>query len=116
METDDRHRRAALLRRIDGVPHVLLGPALLAVLAPLERWTGASRRSLAAILVPFTAYGVVVLIGTRELEAPRLRWLVPVAITANAAAVAVGAAAVAHRGVTPLGRTDRRTIGIAGSR
>ena len=93
-----------LMRRVDGVPHVVLGPLLLAGLTPLEGSTGASRRTLAAILVPFTAYGVAIVKGTQKPEAPPPQWLVPLAVTANAAAVAVGSAAVTRRGLTPPGR------------
>jgi len=100
----DRDRRATLLRRVDGLPHVVLGPLLLAGLTPLERLTGASRAGLVAFLVPFTAYGVVVVVGTRKPGSPPPQWLVPSAVTANIAAVMVGSAAVARRRPTPLGR------------
>ena len=76
----------------------------MAGLAPLERLTGASSRTLAVILVPFTGYGAVVVAGTRNPGAPSPQWLVPLSITANIAAVVVGAAAVTRRDLTPLGR------------
>lgn len=93
-----------LLRRVDGLPHVVLGPLLLAVLTPLERLTGASRGTLAAILVPFTAYGFVVVAGTQDPRAPSPQWLVPLAVTANTAAVVVGFQARTRQDLTPLGR------------
>jgi hypothetical protein len=113
MDTD---RRARLLRRVDGLPHVVLGPLLLAGLRPLERLTGASRGSLAAILVPFTAYGVVVVVGTQNLGSPPPRWLVPLAVTANIVAVVVGSAAVARPSLTPLGRLAGGGLAAGGMR
>lgn len=112
----DRDRRATLLRRVDGVPHVVLGPLLLAGLTPLERFTGASRGTLAAILVPFTAYGVVVVAGTQKPGAPSPPWLVPLAVAANTAAVVVGAAAVTRRDLTPLGRLAGGGLAAGGVR
>jgi hypothetical protein len=112
----DVDRRATLLRRVDGVPHVVLGPLLLVALAPLERLTGASRGTLAAILVPFTAYGVLVVAGTQEPGAPPPRWLVPLAVTANAAAVVVGSAALTRRDLTPLGRLAGGGLAAGGVR
>lgn len=112
----DMDSRATLLRRVDGIPHVVLGPLLLTVLAPLARLTGASRSTLAAILVPFTAYGVVVVAGTQELDASPPRWLVPLAVGANTAAVVVGLAAVARRDLTPPGRLAGGGLAAGGAR
>ena len=116
MTTWGPDRRVALLRRIDGVPHVILGPLMLAGLTPLERLTGASRRTLAAIVVPFTAYGAVVVAGTQGPGAPPPPWLVPVAATANTAAVLVGCAAVTRRRLTPLGRLAGGGLAAGGVR
>jgi len=111
-----RDRRASLLRRVDGLPHVILGPLLLAGLTPLERSTGASRSSLVAILVTFTAYGVVVVAGTHKPGSPPPQWLVPLAVTANIAGVVVGSAAVTRRGLTPLGRLAGGGLAAGGVR
>ncbi len=112
----DVDRRGALLRRVDGIPPVVLGPLLLAGLRPLERSTGASRRTLAAILVPFTVYGVAVVMGTREPDAPVAPWLMPLAVTANTAAVVAGSAAMTQRGLTPLGRLAGAGLAAGGAR
>ena len=101
---DDIDRRARLLRRVDGVPHVVLGPVLLAAVSPLERVTGVPRGTLTAILVPFTAYGVVVVAATRERDTSVPSWLVPLAVAANTGALVVGSAGLRHRGLTPWGR------------
>ena len=107
--------RVTLLRRVDGYPHVVLGPLLLAGLTPVGRVTGASRGTLAAILVPFTAYGILVVAGTRNPDEPP-QWLVPLAVMANAAAVVVGSAAVMRRGLTPLGRLGGGGLAVGGVR
>lgn len=105
-----------LLRRVDGVPHVVLGPLLLAALTPLERLTGASRGTLVSILVPFTAYGVGVVAGTQKPDAPPAQWLVPLAVTANTAAFIVGLAAATRRDLTPLGRLAGAGLAAGGAR
>ena len=101
---DDVDPRARLLRRVDGVPHVVLGPLLLAAVRPLERVTGVPQRTLTAILVPFTAYGAVVVVATHERGTPVPPWLVPVAVAVNVAAVVVGSAGLRDRGLRPWGR------------
>lgn len=103
-----------MLRLVDGVPHVILGPLLLTLLAPLERFTGASRRQLALILVPFTGYGLVVVAATHDPGAATPQWLIPVALTANTAALVVGAAAMTRRGLTPLGRSAGAGLAAGG--
>jgi hypothetical protein len=89
---------------------------LLAALTPLARLTGVSRGTLAAILVPFTAYGVVVVAVTQKRGAPSPQWLVPMAVTANSAAVLVGSAAVTRRDLTPLGRLAGGGLAAGGAR
>ena len=111
---DDRDRRAALLRRVDGIPHVVLGPVLLVASAPLARWTGASRSTLAAVLVPFTAYGAAVVAGTAGQAGSPPRWLVPLAVTANAAAVGAGTVAAVRADLTPLGRVAGAGLAAGG--
>jgi hypothetical protein len=96
--------RAALLRRVDGVPHVVLGPLLLAAVVPLERLTGVPRGAMTAILVPFTAYGVVVVAATHKRNSAIPPWLVPLAVVVNIAAVVVGSAGLTRRGLAPWGR------------
>ncbi len=108
--------RAGLLRRVDGVPHIVIGPLLLAALTVLERLTGVSRSTLAKFLVAFTAYGAVVVVATDDLSVPPPRWLVPLATTANVAAVAVGSAAVARRDLTRLGRLAGGALAAGGVR
>ena len=84
----DADPRAALLRRIDGVPHVVLGPLLLAVLTPWELAMRSSRdfSALAAsaialglpfLLVWFT--GAVGIIGS-ENNSANLMFFVVIAI------------------------------------
>jgi hypothetical protein len=70
---------------------------------------------LAAIIVPFTAYGVVVVAATQK-PAPPPHWLVPLAVTANTAAVVVGSAAVTRRGLTPFGRLAGGGLAVGGAR
>lgn len=105
-----------MLRHVDGVPHIVLGPMLLAVLTPLERSTGAPRGVLRAILVPFTAYGAAVVVATRDVEAPLPRWLIPLAITANSAAVVVGMAGLTRRRLTLPGRLAGGGLAAGGVR
>lgn len=111
-----RDRRAALLRNVDGLPHVVLGPVLLMKVEPLERRTGVPRRVLAAVLLPLTAYGLAVVAGTRRLDAPSPRWLLPLAVTANTAAVVAGPVAVTHRHLTLLGRMAGGGLAAGGVR
>jgi hypothetical protein len=89
---------------------------LLAGLTPLERSTGAPRGALAAILVLFTAYGAVIVVGTQDLDSPPPPWLLPLAVTANSAAVMVGVASVVHRDLTPLGRLAGGGLASGGAR
>ena len=89
---------------------------MLAALSPLERWTGASRGTLAAVLVPFTAYGVAVVAGTQKPAGPSPQWLLPLAVSANTAAVAVGSAAMMRSELTPLGRLAGAGLAAGGAR
>jgi hypothetical protein len=71
---------------------------------------------LRAILLPFTAYGAAVVVGTQDLEKPLPGWLIPLAITANSAAVVVGTAGVTRRRLTPLGRLAGGGLAAGGVR
>lgn len=113
---DNRHRGAALLRNVDGLPHVIIGPVLLWKREPLERWTGVPKKALTAILLPFTAYGIAVVAGTQRLDAPSPRWLLPLAVTANSAAIAAGLAAATHGRLTLLGRLAGGGLAAGGVR
>jgi hypothetical protein len=106
--------RITLLRRVDGLAHVVLGPLLLAALAPLERVTGVPRATLTAVLAPFTIYGFVVVAATRKRHASTPPWLVPLAVAVNASAVAVGSAGLKRRGTTRWGRGAAGGLAIGG--
>lgn len=108
--------RTDLLRRIDGVPHVVLGPLLLAAVVPLERISGVPRRTLATVLVPFTAYGALVVAGTQQRATPTPSWLIPLGVAANVAAAVVGSLGVTRRASTPVGRVAAAGLAIGGIR
>ena len=76
----------------------------------------ASKGALAAILLPFTAYGVAVVTGTQNPGAPSPQWLVPLAVTANTSAVVIRSRAVTRRGLTPFGRLAGGGLAIGGLR
>lgn len=105
-----------LLRRVDGLSHVALGPPLLAAASPLARLTGVSVGTVVAVLVPFTAYGFAVVVGTRDTSAPPPRWLVPLAVAANFSAVGLGATAAARDELTAAGRLCGVGLAVGGVR
>lgn len=90
-----------LLRYVDGWPHLLLGPVLLAFAGPLAEATGVGVRPLIAFLVAFTAYGVVVLVGLRDPSVPR--WLATEALAANVAFLVVVSISMLLSDLTTLG-------------
>lgn len=88
-------------RKADGISHVALGPITVALVSPLSDWLGVSTGGLVAFLIAFTAYGVVVAMGTRRRRASTA--LVKVGITANAIFVAVTAWSLAASPLTSAG-------------
>lgn len=102
--TAEDRRSALLLLRVDGVPHLVVGPLLMAAVSPIESLTGVPRRTLAAFQTTFTAYGLLVVAGTWRRHTPAPGWLMPVAATANSAAVLAGASAMARRDFSLAGR------------
>jgi hypothetical protein len=95
---------------------VVLGPLLLAAVAPLERVTGVPRLTLAALLLPFTLYGGVIVAGTQKRTTPVPTWLVPLAVAVHTGAVVIGSVGVTRRGLTRVGRLAGGGLAVGGVR
>jgi hypothetical protein len=90
-----------LLHRVDGIPHVVLGPVLL-VLAPLlGPALGVPVAALAGFLVAFVGYGALVLVLTSDGRGAA--GLPVLAVKANLACLAAALLAQGAYDLTPLG-------------
>ena len=91
-----------LLRHVDGLPHVVVGPLLLVFTVPLARALGLDAVALMVFLVLLTAYGVVVLWGLRAERVPG--WLAVIAVIANGLFLAAIVTSLAVSDLTSWGR------------
>ena len=101
----DGHRRqvtASLVRAVDGVAHVALGPLALLASGPLASRTGVPRPRLGWFLGGFTAYGLVVLTRARPEEDPTD--VLRAAVVGNTVFVACVTASLVVHDLTPVGR------------
>ena len=99
---DLRRGTARLVRAVDGVAHLALGPVALLAAGPLAAGTGVPPARLRWFLGGFTAYGGWVLTCARPEEDPTD--VLVVAVVGNTAFVACVTASLVVHDLTPAGR------------
>ncbi len=102
-----------LLRNVDGVPHVVLGPLVLLGHKQMADAIGVPRQALLVFAAAFTLYGVVVLVGLRPASVPG--WLMVTAVLGNAAFLMAVMLSNAVHDLTVAGRWAHVLVLLSGA-